>query len=88
MLVGDSGGRWIGGLSRFFTTSVLSPFVNQKMRAFAAMPKHEDLVFLKELMATGKVSPVIDRTYPLSAVPGAIGYIGAGHVRGKVVITV
>jgi NADPH:quinone reductase-like Zn-dependent oxidoreductase len=43
---------------------------------------------LKELIEAGKVKPVIDRTYPLSAVPEAIGYLEAGHARGKVVIRV
>lgn len=45
-------------------------------------------VVLKELLETGKVTPVIDRTYRLSETPEALGYIGEGHARGKVVITV
>jgi NADPH:quinone reductase-like Zn-dependent oxidoreductase len=51
-------------------------------------PKLEDLVVLKELMEAGKVTPVIDRTYPLSEASQAIGHVGGGHARGKVVITV
>lgn len=47
-----------------------------------------DLIVLKELIEAGKVSPVIDRTYPLSQAPGAIGYLEQGHARAKVVITV
>jgi NADPH:quinone reductase-like Zn-dependent oxidoreductase len=43
---------------------------------------------MKELIEAGKVTPVIDKTYPLSEVPEAIGYVGEGHARGKVVITV
>ena len=43
---------------------------------------------MKELIEAGKVAPVIDRTYPLSEVPDAIGYVGGGHAKGKVVITV
>jgi NADPH:quinone reductase-like Zn-dependent oxidoreductase len=46
------------------------------------------LVFLKDLLETGKVTPVIDRRYPLSDVPEAIRYLEEGHARGKVVITV
>ena len=52
------------------------------------MPNKEDLVVLKELIEAGKVTLVIDRTYPLSETPEAMGYVGKGHVRGKVVITV
>ena len=43
---------------------------------------------MKELSEDGKVTPVIDRTYPLSEVPDAIGYVGEGHAKGKVVISV
>jgi NADPH:quinone reductase-like Zn-dependent oxidoreductase len=53
-----------------------------------ASPNKKDLVFIKELLETGKVVPVIDRCYPLSEVPEAIRYLEAGHARGKVVITV
>jgi NADPH:quinone reductase-like Zn-dependent oxidoreductase len=50
--------------------------------------RSEDLLVLKELIEAGKVTPVIDRTYPLSEVPEAIRYLEEGHARGKVVITV
>jgi NADPH:quinone reductase-like Zn-dependent oxidoreductase len=46
------------------------------------------MLVLKELIESGKVAPVIDRTYPLSQVPEAIRYLEEGHARGKVVITV
>ncbi len=49
---------------------------------------HEDMIVLKELIESGKVTPVIDRMYPLSEVPEAIRYLEGGHARGKVVITV
>ena len=52
------------------------------------MVKNEDLLVLKELIEAGKVTPVIDRMYPLSETPEAVGYIEEGHARGKVVITV
>ena len=48
----------------------------------------EDLVVLTELIEAGKVTPVIDRTFPLVEAPEAIRYLEAGHARGKVVITV
>jgi NADPH:quinone reductase-like Zn-dependent oxidoreductase len=67
---------------------VLSPFLREQGRPFVSMEKQENLVVLKELIEAGKVTPVIDRTYPLSETPEAIGYVGEGHARGKVVITV
>ena len=60
----------------------------KRIRILAVQPNTEDVDFMKELMETGKVTPVIDRTYPLSEVPDAIGYVGEGHAKGKVVITV
>ena len=85
---GTSGGRWIGAVGRTFTALVLSPFVRQRLRPFLSLPKKEDLVVLKELIESGKVTPVIDRTYPLSEVPEAMRYLEEGHARGKIVIAV
>ena len=81
-------GGSVGGLGRPLTAFVLSLFVRRQLRPFLSLPKKEDLVVLKELVEAGKVTPVIDRTYPLSETPNAIGYIGEGYARGKVVITV
>jgi NADPH:quinone reductase-like Zn-dependent oxidoreductase len=53
-----------------------------------AHPDKKDLLFIKELLEAGKVVPVIDRSYSLSDVPKAIGYVEEGHAKGKVVITV
>lgn len=85
---GDSDGRWIGPVDRTFKAVVLSPFVSQRLRPFLAKANKEDLQVLKELIEAGKVTPVIDRTYPLNKVPDAIRYLEEGHARGKVVITV
>jgi NADPH:quinone reductase-like Zn-dependent oxidoreductase len=51
------------------------------------VPKLKDLMFLKELIEAGKVTPAIDRTYLLSDAADAFRYLGNGHARGKVVIT-
>ena len=67
---------------------MLSPFVRQKLRSFLAKLNREDLIVLCKLIEAGKLTSVIDRTYPLSQTPEAIGYVEAGHARGKVVITV
>ena len=90
-LVPNSGGfdnRWFASLGRVVSALVVSPFVSQTLRPFVVSPKHADLVVLKDLMEAGNVTPVIDRTYPLSEVSQALGYVGGGHARGKVVITV
>jgi NADPH:quinone reductase-like Zn-dependent oxidoreductase len=67
---------------------VLSRFVGQRLLTFIAAVRKADLVFLKELIEAGKVTPVVDRAYPLSEVPEAIRYLEAGHARGKVVVAV
>jgi NADPH:quinone reductase-like Zn-dependent oxidoreductase len=85
---GEGGGRWLGGTDRQIRALVLSPFVSQKLGTFVNKENHEDMLVLKELIESGKVTPVIDRTYPLSQVPEAIRYLEEGHARGKVVITV
>ena len=83
---GDSDGRWIGPMDRIIKALVLSPFVSQKMASFTVKPNKEDLRFLTELIESGKLTPVIDRTYSLSETPEAIRYLESGHARGKVVI--
>jgi NADPH:quinone reductase-like Zn-dependent oxidoreductase len=85
---GEGGGRWFGGIDRQLRATMLSPFVGQRLGTFIAKPNAEDLVVLKEFIEDGKVTPVIDRAYPLSEVPEAIKYLEEGHGRGKVVITV
>ena len=85
---GETGGRWLGGSDRQIRALVLSRFVGQKLGTFISTQNHEDLIVLKELIESGKVTPVIDRTYPLSEVPEAIRYLEEGHARGKVLITV
>jgi NADPH:quinone reductase-like Zn-dependent oxidoreductase len=85
---GEGGGRWLGGTDRQLRAHLLSPFVGQKLGTFISKENHEDLIVLRELIEFGKVTPVIDRTYPLSEVPEAIRYLEEGHAQGKVVITV
>jgi NADPH:quinone reductase-like Zn-dependent oxidoreductase len=80
--------RWLGPLAQLLRTLVLSPFVSQRMVTFVTKPDHNDLIAVKELIESGSVTPVIDRTYPLSATPEAISYLEEGHARGKVAITV
>ncbi len=85
---GPNDGGLIGPLARPVKALLLSPFISQKMGMMMAEIRQEDLTIMRDLMETGKVTPVVDRTYPLSQVREAMKYLEAGHARGKVVITV
>jgi NADPH:quinone reductase-like Zn-dependent oxidoreductase len=86
---GDGGGHWTGGFFRgMLRAPLVSLFVGQKLGGLNSKVKQEDLQALKELIEAGKVTPVIDRTYPLIEAPDAIRYLAEGHARGKIVITV
>jgi NADPH:quinone reductase-like Zn-dependent oxidoreductase len=86
---GEGGGRWLGGFDRqILRAPLVSALVRQRLRPFVSKERRADLLVLKELIEAGKVTPVIDRTYPLSEVPQAIRHLEQGHARGKVVITV
>jgi NADPH:quinone reductase-like Zn-dependent oxidoreductase len=80
--------RWLGAAPNLFKAAVLDMFVSQRLRPFLSLPNHDDLVALKELIQAGRVRPVIDSTYPLSEAGKALGRVGEGHARGKVVIRV
>jgi len=88
VIVGNTGGPWLNGIGRTFRASLLSPFVSQRMPFFISTRNKEDLVVLKELLETGKITPAMDRTYSLSDVPEAFRYFGDGHAKGKIAITV
>jgi NADPH:quinone reductase-like Zn-dependent oxidoreductase len=85
--VGVPEARWFEPLIPLVKALVLSRFVSQKFVPFLAKNSKDDLIVLKELIETGKVTPVIDRTYPLSETAEALRYLGTGHARGKVIIT-
>jgi NADPH:quinone reductase-like Zn-dependent oxidoreductase len=85
---GEGGGPWLGGTDRQIRALILSPFVRHNLRNFISVENKGDLLVLKELIESGKVTPVIDRTYPLREAPDAIRYLEDGHARGKVVIEV
>jgi NADPH:quinone reductase-like Zn-dependent oxidoreductase len=87
VLSSGKGGRLLGPVGRLLRALVLSLFVSQRLRPLAARQSQGDLVFLKELIESGKVTPAIDRTYALSETPEAMRYFGEGHARAKIVIT-
>jgi NADPH:quinone reductase-like Zn-dependent oxidoreductase len=83
-----NGGRTASIVAGLIETAVLSRFGKQKTPFFIAKSSKEDLLVLKEMIETGKIRPVIDRTYPLTKAAEALAYLEKGHARGKVVITV
>jgi len=85
---GANDGRFIGPMARIITALLVSPFVSQKFGMMFAQLNHDDLAFLADLMQSGKVTPVVDRTYKLGDLPDAIRYLEQGHARGKVVVAV
>lgn len=80
--------RWLGPMGRLLGMAMLSPFVSHELVTWVTKLSKDDLLHLKELLEAGKVTPVIDRMYPLSEVPDALRYLEEGHARGKVVINV
>jgi NADPH:quinone reductase-like Zn-dependent oxidoreductase len=92
VLIGGGGANeqgFLGGLAKALNAAIYSRFVKQKMGMMMADPSTKDLTLLADMVQSGKIKPVIDRTYKsLSEVPDAIRYLEEGHARGKVVITV
>ena len=80
--------RGLGPLPHIAGTFLKSRGRSQKLKFFVAKINAEDLAFLAELVEAGKVKSVIDRRYALSDLPDALAYLGEGHARGKIVITV
>jgi len=85
---GEEGGRWLGGTDRQIRALLLSPFVRQRLRTFVAKESADDLLVLKDLIESGKVTPVVDKTYALREAAEAIRYLDEGHARGKLVLSV
>jgi NADPH:quinone reductase-like Zn-dependent oxidoreductase len=84
---GMAGRRVLGSLPRFFLLAAISPFVRQLPKMFfAPLDWRETMPVLKELLETSKLTPVIDRTFPLSKVPEAIRYLQEGTARGKIIV--
>ena len=85
---GEEGGSLTGGMDRQLRALALSLFVGQRLTGVMCKERSADLDRLTELIEAGKVTPSIDRTYPLAQVPDAMRHLVAGDVRGKVAITV
>lgn len=85
---GETDGRWLGGADRQLRALALSLFVSHNLGTFVSSENADDLIVLRDLIESGEVAPVIDRTYPLGDVATAIRYLVEGRARGKVVITI
>jgi NADPH:quinone reductase-like Zn-dependent oxidoreductase len=81
-------GRWLGPLAGLGRMLVVAPFVSQRLLPMLAHDSREDLELLRGLMESGKLTPVVGRTYPLSETADAIRYLEEGHATGKIVVTV
>jgi NADPH:quinone reductase-like Zn-dependent oxidoreductase len=87
VIVGGSGGPWLMGVGRSLRATAISPFVSQRLRMFLSSTNQGDLATLKDLVEAEKVTPVIDRTYPLSETAAALTHVGGRHTRGKTAVT-
>ncbi len=85
---GEEGGNVTGGFGRSLRAPLVSMFVSQRLAMLASKERATDLERLTPLIEAGKVTPSIDRTYPLAQVPAAMAQLVAGAVRGKVAITI
>ncbi|HET6714756.1 MAG TPA: NAD(P)-dependent alcohol dehydrogenase [Actinomycetota bacterium] len=85
---GEGGGKWLGGFGRSLRSGFVSMFVSQRLTMLASKERGEDFDALRELIEAGRVTPIIDRTFPLADAPEAIQYVVEGRGRGKVAITV
>jgi NADPH:quinone reductase-like Zn-dependent oxidoreductase len=91
MLVPNGGqfqNRWFSSAGRLIKAMVSFRFASQRLGRFVVAQNHEDLIALTGMIDARKVTPVLDRTYPLRDTAAALEYIGAGHAHGKVVISV
>ena len=88
VIIGGAKGNWLAPLMNPIKALMYSPFVGQEFVMLLAKMRKEDLSTLSDLMQTGKVTPVIDRRYPLSELPAAIRYSEEGHARGKIIIDI
>ena len=85
---GEGGSGFLGGMSRGLRAVMLSPFVGQNLRNLVSLARHEDLLTLRELAELGRITPAVDRAYPLAEAAAAIRHLEKGHPRGKLVLTV
>ena len=86
VVVGGPAGRWLRGPDRFLHALLLSLVVRQRILPFVSVAKPEDLATLAGLVDSGRLRPLVDRTYPLAATADALRRLEDGHSRGKLVV--
>ncbi|MGH2808257.1 MAG: NAD(P)-dependent alcohol dehydrogenase [Actinomycetota bacterium] len=85
---GEEKGKITGGFGRQLRATALSPFVSQRLTMLASVERGSDVEIMGEFIEAGRVTPSIDRVYPLAEVPDAMRHLMAGEVRGKIAITI
>jgi NADPH:quinone reductase-like Zn-dependent oxidoreductase len=88
MVGGPNGGDWLGPMSLAIEAKLAAPFYSQRLVFVLSDLLQSDLEVLGELLQAGKITPVIDRRYPLAETAAALRYLELGHARGKVIISV
>jgi NADPH:quinone reductase-like Zn-dependent oxidoreductase len=88
LVSGPKTNRWVGPLGHMVAMRLASIRGNTEVKPFVAKMNADDLRLFAELMAAGTVTPVIEREYELREVPTALAYLGEGHARGKLVVSV
>lgn len=86
VIVGGEGDRWIGGIQRQLWAAVLSPFVPQKLSAFVVKEHADELLKLNDLVAAGKVMPLLGHNFPLQEAAAAVAAFESGEAEGRIVI--
>ena len=87
VIVGGTGGKWLMGVTRSLRGLMLTPFIGQRFRMFLAKNNKEDLSVLKELIESGDVTTVIDKTFEFSETAQAVEHVGERHTQGKTVVS-
>jgi NADPH:quinone reductase-like Zn-dependent oxidoreductase len=85
---GESSGRWVGPVGRFVRAVVVSTFVRQRFVTLDAKPRVDDMTYLVDLAASGRLRSVVSATYALAEVPKAIAQIESAHTRGKIIVRI
>ena len=88
ILNSGTGARGVGMLVRLTKPVILSRFSQQSLRRYLVKPNQKDLMFLNDVVESGRLRPVIDKTYPLAETAAALAYIEGGRAVGKVVVTI
>ena len=85
---GGTPGHVFGPIGTILKAVVVNLFVSQRLRPLPSKTDRQELLDVTALVEDGKLTAVVDRTYPLAEIPEGLGYVEQGHIRGKAVVTV